>query len=287
MTAPTSEAARAAAPSFSRVIEPGSSSSTYWVDLLRYRDLLFFLAWRDIVVQYKQTVFGLVWALARPMAPLLVFTLVFGKLASLPSGNVPYPLLVLAGLLPWQLFSASLGDIGNSLVGNGNLISKVYFPRLIVPLSAIARSLVDFSISVALMITLMLWFGLVPGIRVLAIPLFLLLTLVLAFGCGVWISALNIRYRDFRYMVPLALQLGLFLSPIGFSSAVVPERWRALYSLNPMVGVIDGFRWALLGDSGPPLYWPALVVSIAFALLVLVGGLAYFRRTERRFADLI
>lgn len=274
------------APVLRRVIEPGSSSSTYWSDLLRYRELLFFLAWRDIIVQYKQTVFGLAWAIIRPALPLVVFTVVFGQLANLPSGGTPYPLLVLAGLLPWQLFAVALADIGNSIVGNGGLVSKIYFPRLIVPLGAVVRSLIDFAIASLLLVALMAWYGVAPDARIFALPLFFLIAVAAAFGAGVWAAALSIKYRDFRFIVPLILQFGLYISPVGFSSAIVPEKWRLLYAANPMVAVIDGFRWSLLGGEAG-IYWPGLLLAVAIVSALLLSGVAYFRKTERTFADLI
>lgn len=267
------------------VLEAGRTSRNYWNDLWRYRELLGFLAWRDIKIRYKQTVLGVLWALIQPAVTLVVFTFVFGKLAGMPAGNAPYPLLVLAGLLPWQLFSAAFSNASGSLVANTHLISKVYFPRLIVPLSSVAVALIDFAVVLALLVILFGWWQFMPDGRVLLIPLFVLLTLIIAVGTGLWLTALTVKYRDFRFVVPFLLQVGLFLSPVGFSSTNLPN-WRQVYSLNPMVGAIDGFRWCLL--RGEPALDPRnLAVSVAMAGLLLATGLWYFRRTERTFADII
>ncbi len=267
------------------VLAAGRASRHYWADLWRYRELLGFLAWRDIKVRYKQTVLGVLWALIQPAITLAVFTFIFGKLAGMPAGNVPYPLLVLCGLLPWQLFSAAFTNASGSLVANTHLISKVYFPRLIVPLSSIAVALIDFLVVFVLLGGMCAWWQFAPDWRVLFLPLFILLTLVIALGTGLWLTALTVQYRDFRFVVPFLLQVGLFLSPVGFSSTNLPS-WRALYSFNPMVGAIDGFRWCLL--RGEPALDPVnLGVSLAMACLLLLSGLWYFRRTERTFADII
>jgi len=269
------------------VIEPGRARKQYWRDLWRYRELFFFLAWRDILVRYKQTVIGVAWSLIRPFLTMVVFTVVFGKLAKLPSdGAAPYPILVFSALLPWQMFSNALSETSNSLVANANLLAKVYFPRLIVPASAVIVSLVDFLLSFFLLGLLMLWYDFIPGWRLLSLPLFLALGGMAALGTGLWLSALNVKYRDFRYVVPFIVQIGLYISPVGFSSAIVPERWRLLYSLNPMVGVIDGFRWAILGVN-VGLYVPGLILSVVMTALFFVSGLAYFRKTECSFADVI
>jgi lipopolysaccharide transport system permease protein len=267
------------------VLEAGRASRHYWHDVWRYRELLGFLAWRDIKVRYKQTVLGVLWALIQPAVTLAVFSFIFGRLAGMPSGNVPYPLLVLAGLLPWQLFSAAFSNASGSLVANTHLISKVYFPRLIVPLSSIAVALIDFGVVLVLLTTLCLWWQFVPDWRIVALPLFIALTLVAALGTGLWLTALTVKFRDFRFVVPFLLQVGLFLSPVGFSTTNLPN-WRFLYSFNPMVGAIDGFRWCLL--RGEPALSPlSLAISVATALLLLVSGLWYFRRMERTFADII
>lgn len=267
-------------------IEGGRAERHYWADLWRYRELFYFLAWRDILVRYKQTILGLGWAVLRPLLTVAVFTLVFGKLANLPSNNAPYPLLVFAALLPWQFFANAFSEAGNSLVGNANMISKVYFPRLVIPASSIVVSFVDFLISLALIAVLMLWYGFLPGIRILALPGFVLIAIAAAFGAGLWTAALNVRYRDVRFVIPFVLQIGLYVSPVGFSSTLIPEQWRLLYSLNPMVGVIDGFRWVLLGGN-TPLYFPGLAVSIVVIAVTLFTGLRYFRKTEKTFADVI
>jgi lipopolysaccharide transport system permease protein len=268
------------------VIEAGRAERHYWRDLWRFRELFYFLAWRDILVRYKQTVIGVLWALIRPMVAIVVFTVVFGKLANLPSDGVPYPILVCAAMLPWQFFASAFAEAGNSLVGNANLLSKTYFPRLLIPASCVAVALVDFLISFLILAGLMGWYGLFPDWRVLALPVFVLVAAAAAFGIGLWIAALNVKYRDFRYLIPFLLQIGLFVSPVGFSSTVVPEQWRLLYSLNPMVGVIDGFRWSLLGGH-VQLYWPGFALSMILIAILLVSGTVYFRRTERTFADVI
>ena len=264
------------------VLEAGRADAHYWRDLWRYRELLGFLAWRDIQVRYKQTALGAAWALLQPAITLVVFTYVFGRLAHMPSGNVPYPLLVMAGLL---LFANALSSASSSLVSNTHLISKVYFPRLVVPLSALAVALVDFAIVGLLYLALGAWWSFWPDWRILLLPLFTLLGLLAALGAGLWLTALTVRFRDFRFIVPFLLQLGVFLSPVGFSTATVPN-WRLAFSLNPMVAVIDGFRWCLLRGE-QELYLPSLFIGVAVTAALLVSGLWYFRRTERGFADVI
>jgi lipopolysaccharide transport system permease protein len=268
------------------IIEPGRSELHYWKDLWRYRELFWFLSWRDILVRYKQTAIGVAWSLIRPFLTMVVFTVVFGKLAKLPSDGVPYPIMVFAAMLPWQFFSNSLSECSNSLISNANLLTKVYFPRLVVPASAVIVSLVDFFISLAILALLMIWYGFAPDWRLVTLPLFLGLAFLASFGFGLWFAALNVKYRDFRYIVPFVVQFGLYISPVGFSSSVIPEKWRLLYSLNPMVGVIDGFRWAILGGT-TQLYWSGFWMSTAITLLVFLGALRYFRATERAFADVI
>lgn len=268
------------------VIEAGRTERQYWQDLWRYRELFYFLAWRDILVRYKQTAIGIAWALIRPFLTMVVFTVVFGNLAKLPSEGVPYPILVFAAMLPWQFFANALSECSNSLITNANLISKVYFPRLIVPISAVIVSFVDFMVSGIIMLGLMAWYNFVPDWRILTLPLFIAIAFAAAIGCGLWLAALNVEYRDFRYIVPFIVQFGLYISPVGFSSSVVPEQWRLLYSLNPMVGVIDGFRWAILGGNSR-IYWPGFALSIALVLVLLLSGIWYFRKTERTFADVI
>lgn len=268
------------------VLEAGRAERHYWRDLWRYRELFFFLAWRDILVRYKQTAIGMTWALARPLLTVLVFTLVFSKLAKLPSEGVPYPILVFAAMLPWQFFASAFSSAGESLVGNAGMISKVYFPRLVIPASAVIVSFVDFLISCVILVGLMVWYGFAPSLRMLALPVFITVAIAAAMGAGLWLAALNVKYRDFRIIVPFVVQFGLYISPVGFSSSIVPEEWRLLYSLNPMVGVIDGFRWAILGG-GTQLYWPGMFISLALVLLILFSGIAYFRHTEKTFADVI
>ncbi|MBD2450839.1 ABC transporter permease [Nostoc sp. FACHB-152] len=268
------------------VIEAGRTERQYWQDLWRYRELFYFLAWRDILVRYKQTAIGIAWALIRPFLTMVVFTVVFGNLAKLPSEGVPYPILVFAAMLPWQFFANALSECSNSLITNANLISKVYFPRLIVPISAVIVSFVDFMVSGIIMLGLMAWYNFVPDWRILTLPLFIAIAFAAAIGCGLWLAALNVEYRDFRYIVPFIVQFGLYISPVGFSSSVVPEQWRLLYSLNPMVGVIDGFRWAILGGNSR-IYWPGFTLSLALVLVLLLSGIWYFRKTERTFADVI
>ena len=268
------------------IIEAGRSENQYWKDIWRYRELFYFLAWRDILVRYKQTAIGIAWALIRPFLTMIVFTVVFGKIARLPSEGVPYPILVFAAMLPWQFFANAIGECSNSLLSNSNLISKVYFPRLIVPASAVIVSFVDFLISGAIMLALMAWYNFVPDWRILTLPLFIIIAFAAAMGGGLWFAALNVQYRDFRYIVPFIVQFGLYISPVGFSSTVVPEQWRFLYSLNPMVGVIDGFRWAILGGD-TKLYWLEFLLSTALVALLVVSGIWYFRKMERTFADVI
>ncbi len=268
------------------VIEAGRAERHYWRDLWRYRELFFFLAWRDILVRYKQTAIGMLWALGRPLITVLVFTLVFSKLAKLPSDGVPYPILVFAALLPWQFFAGAFSGAGDSLVSNAGMISKVYFPRLVIPASAVIVAFVDFLISIIILVGLMIWYGFAPNLRMFTLPLFMFVAFAAAMGAGLWIAALNVKYRDFRIVVPFLVQFGLYLSPVGFSSNIVPEQWRLLYSVNPMVGVIDGFRWAILGGN-TQLYWPGFLLSLALVTVILITGIVYFRKTEKSFADVI
>ena len=268
------------------ILEAGRSEKHYWRDLWRYRELFFFLAWRDILVRYKQTVIGLAWALLRPFLTMLVFTLVFGRLAKLPSDGVPYPIMVFTALLPWQFFSNAFSSAGDSLISNASMISKVYFPRLVIPASAVIVSFVDFLISGIILVGLMLWYGFAPSWHMLSLPLFIFVAFAAAMGAGLWVAALNVKYRDFRYIVPFVVQFGLYVSPVGFSSSIVPEQWRLLYSINPMVGVIDGFRWAILGGN-TQFYWPGFLLSLGLVTVILITGIFYFRKTERGFADLI
>jgi lipopolysaccharide transport system permease protein len=268
------------------VIESGRTEKQYWKDLWRYRELFYFLAWRDILVRYKQTAIGITWALIRPFLTMIVFTVVFGQLAKLPDQGVPYPILVFAGMLPWQFFSNALGECSNSLVGNANLISKVYFPRLIVPTSAVIVSFVDFLISGMILLGLMAYYNFVPDWRILTLPVFILISFAASMGVGLWLAALTVQYRDFRFVVPFIIQFGLYISPVGFSSSIVPDQWRLLYSINPIVGVIDGFRWAILRGASS-LYLPGFILSLVLVLLSLWSGIWYFRKMERTFADVI
>ena len=271
---------------FDLIIEPNRTTGAFFRELLRYRELFYFLAWRDILVRYKQTVIGIAWSVIRPLLTMLVFTVVFGRLARLPNEGVPYPILVFSAMLPWQYFANAMQESSNSLIAESRLISKVYFPRLIVPASSVIVSAVDFLISLALLGLLMLGYGFAPSWTLLFMPFFFLLATLAALGAGFWLSALNVKYRDFRYIVPFLVQFGLYVSPVGFSSSVVPERWRLLYSLNPMVGVIDGFRWCVQGTASS-LYLPGFLISAAISVLAFSSGVWFFRRTERFFADFI
>ena len=268
------------------VLEAGKIDREYFRDLWRYRELFYVLAWRDVSVRYKQTAVGIAWAILRPAVTTIVFTLVFGRLGGFSSGGVPYPVMVLAGMLPWQLFASALTDSGQSLVANSNLITKVYFPRIIIPGSSLVTSLVDFTISGVLLAIVMIVYKVAPGWQIIALPLFVLVALVAAAGIGTWVASLNVKYRDFSFVVPFIVQLGLYISPVGFSTAVVPEKWRLLYSLNPMVGVIDGFRWCLLGGH-TNVGSSGFLTSLVIITVVALTGVRHFRRTERAFADII
>jgi lipopolysaccharide transport system permease protein len=268
------------------IIEAGHTERNYWRDLFRYRELFYFLAWRDVLVRYKQTVIGVLWAVLRPLLTMGVFTIVFGRIAKLPAEGVPYPVMVFTAMLPWQLFATSLTEGSASLVTNSNLISKVYFPRLIVPASAVIVSFVDFSISMGLLAILMACYKLWPGWPLAMLPVFTLMALLASAGAGTWLSALTVKYRDFRYVVPFIVQFGLYVSPVGFSSSIVPEKWRSFYDLNPMVGVIDGFRWSISGGR-VPFPSESLEAALVVIAIVLASGIWYFRKTERTFADII
>ena len=270
---------------FELIIEPGRAARNYWRDLWRYRELMYFLAWRDILVRYKQTAIGVVWALLRPALTMLVFV-GFRRLAGIAPAAVPEPILVFAAVLPWQFFSTALTESSGSLIGNANLISKVYFPRLLVPGAAVATALVDFAITLGFLVLLMAWYGFAPGWQMLTLPFFVLLAFGLSLGMGLLLAALNVEYRDFRYIVPFIVQFGLFVSPIAFTTASLPERWRTLYALNPMVGIIDGFRWSILARE-TPLDLSALGLSAGMTAVSLMLGVWYFRRMERGFADVI
>ena len=264
-------------------ITAGRQDNAYWADLWNYRELLGFLAWRDVKVRYKQATLGIAWAVVQPAITMVIFTFVFGKLANMPNDNTPYPLVVLAGLLPWQLFSSAFSGASGSLLNNASLVSKVYFPRLIIPLSALAVALVDFAVVLSLYTAMMLWFGVLPSWHVVFLPLFILLALLAAFGTGAWLTALTVQYRDFRFIAPFMLQVGIFLSPVGFRTDNMPN-WRGLLGLNPLTGVIDGFRWCLLGKSAT-LDPSVIVTSVVLIAILVFTGVWYFRHTERLLAD--
>ncbi|GAP97627.1 ABC transporter permease [Leptolyngbya sp. NIES-2104] len=269
------------------VIEAGRTEQQYWRDLWQYRELFYFLSWRDILVRYKQTAIGIAWAIIRPFLTMIVFTVIFSNLANLPTqGTAPYPILVLAALLPWQFFASSLSQTSNSLVNNANLISKIYFPRLIVPASAIVVNFVDFLVSGLLLLALMIWYRYVPSWRIISLPFFTLMAALTAFGFGLWFASIYVKFRDVAQVIPFVIQLGQYVSPVGYSIDIIPERWRLLYSLNPMVGVIDGFRWAILNDD-QALYLPGFVLALIVILLFVWTGIYYFRGVERTFADII
>lgn len=281
MSRPTEHNPPAAVPEL--VLEAGRADQHYWRDLWRYRELLGYLAWRDIKVRYQQTVLGVAWALVQPVVTMVIFTFVFGRLANMPSGGTPYPLIVMSGQLGWQLFANALSNSSGSLVGNGHLISKVYFPRLVVPLSTLAVALIDFALVFVLFVAMAAWFGVSPDWRWLVLPVPTVWALLTALGAGLWLAALTVRFRDFRFVVPFLLQVGIFLTPVGYRVDFFPN-WRDLLSLNPMSGVIDVFRWCLL-DSAAELYWRGIFLSCGITLLLLISGIWYFRRTERTFAD--
>lgn len=269
------------------VIEAGRADRYYWRDIWRYRELFYVLSWRDITVKYKQTVIGIAWALIRPVLTMIVFTVIFGKVAKLPTeGNAPYAIMVYAALLPWQFFANSLSESSNSLISNANLITKVYFPRLIIPASTVVTNLVDFFISFVILLVLMGYYQYPPTTRFLLLPAFLVIAFLASFGVGLFLTSLNVKYRDFRYIVPFIVQLGLYVSPVGFSSSIIPEKYRLLYSLNPMVGVIDGFRWAILGGESV-IYWPGFFLSLSITVFFLIIGIVFFRKMEKSFADII
>ncbi len=269
------------------VLERGRADRRYWLDLWTYRELFAILAWRDVAVRYKQTVVGVAWAALRPFLTMVIMTVVFHVVAKVkaPPG-APYAILVFAGLLPWTLFSTILSEASGSLVANANLVGKVYFPRIIIPASTALVALVDFAVALAILVAMMVWYRFVPSWRLLLIPGFVVLGVLASLGPALFVTALNVKYRDFRYIIPFIIQFGLYLAPVGYSSSVIPAAWRFWYSLNPVVGVIDGFRWCVLGGSSP-LYLPGFFGSLAVVALLLVLGVAYFRRTERTFADLI
>ena len=269
------------------VLEANRIEKEYWKDLWRYRELFAIFAWRDIAVRYKQTFIGVAWALIRPFLTMVVLTVIFGKLANLPSdGDAPYAILVFAAMLPWQFFSTALSSCSESLLANSNLLTKVYFPRLIVPAAAVITSFVDFLISFVILAGLMVWFHWMPSWRLLTLPLWVAIAFAASMGAGLWLASLNVQYRDFRYVVPFLVQFGLYVSPVGFSSTIVPAKWQLLYALNPMVGVIEGFRWAIIGKGAtinPAGFW----LSMGIVALLAITGVRQFRRMEQRFADVI
>lgn len=270
------------------VIEPGRSEKNYWIDLWRYRELFYILSWRDIKVRYKQTVIGIIWAFLRPFLTMVIFTIVFGKVAGMKSeGTAPYAIMVFAGLLPWQFFSTAFLSASESLVTNSNLLSKVYFPRLIVPTSAIITSFVDFLISFTILIALMVYYKYLPDWQILFLPLLILMTFLQSFGFGLYLAALNVKFRDFRYVIPFIVQIGLYISPIGFSSSVISDEWKIVYYLNPMVSVIDGFRWCIIGEGAANPFTVYFALSISVTILMLVYAVYKFRKMEKTFADLI
>ncbi|MDD5362968.1 MAG: ABC transporter permease [Ignavibacteria bacterium] len=267
-------------------IKSNNKFSNYWKEIWDYKELFFFLAWRDILVRYKQTFFGIAWSIIRPLITIVVFSVIFGKVASLPSDGIPYPILVIAGTLPWQLFSTSLSEASNSLISNSNMITKVYFPRLAIPLSTIVVSIIDFAISLVILICVMIYYAYIPSWQILTLPIFILIAILASLGGGIWFSALNVKYRDFKFVIPFIVQFGLFVSPVGFSSSLVPGKWKLIYSLNPMVGVIDGFRWAITGKESS-LFAEGFMVSLIIVLIIFFSGIWYFRKTEKTFADFI
>lgn len=268
------------------ILEAGRADRHYWRDIFTYRELFFILAWRDVVVRYKQTVIGVAWAVVRPFLTMLIFTIIFGRLAKLPSGDVPYPIMVFVGMLPWFLFSTILSEASLSLITNTTLVGKVYFPRIIIPTSSAVVALVDFAINFVLLAAMMAWYGYMPGWQIVFLPLFILLAVLASMGPSLLMTALNVKYRDFRYIIPFIVQFGLYVSPVGFQSSVVPEQWRLLYSLNPIVGVIDGFRWCLLGGDNQ-MKLNSFLISLAVIVFFFWLGVSYFRRTEKTFADLL
>ena len=273
--------------SYELILEPGRSERNYWRDLWSYRELFWVLAQRDISVRYKQTVIGVAWAVLRPLLTMIVFTVVFGRIAKLPSeGAAPYALMVYAGMLAWTFFSTALSEASASLITNANLVSKVYFPRLIIPAATVGVALVDFLVSLAIYFALMIWYRFMPDWHIVFLPVFLLLNVLTSLGIGLWITALNVKFRDFRYIIPFIVQFGLYISPVGFSTALVPQKWRLLFALNPMVGVIDGFRWSLLGGQ-TAIYKPGLAVSVLVCFFFLWLGVRQFRAMEKSFADII
>jgi lipopolysaccharide transport system permease protein len=259
------------------------AKKNYWKELWNYHELIYILSWRDIKIRYKQTVMGASWGIIRPLVTTIIFTVVFNRIAKLQNPSAaPYILMVSAGMLPWQFFASALGETSNSIIGNAGLISKVYFPRLIIPLSSIVTSLVDFLVAFIIIIVMMIWFQFVPGWQIIFLPFFIMLLIASALGVGLYLTALNVKYRDFRHLIPFVIQIGLYVTPVAFSSKSIPANWRIWYSINPMAGIVDGFRWCLLNDT---LYWPGLAISIGITLFLLINGLRFFRRMEKNFVD--
>ncbi len=270
------------------IIEPGRTERNYWKDLWRYRELFYILSWRDIKVRYKQTALGVLWAILRPLLTMIVFTFVFGRIAKMPAiGTAPYSIMVFAGLLPWQFFANSLTESSNSLVGNERLITKVYFPRMIIPVSSVITSFIDFLISFGILLVLFVIYGYTPPLHIFLMPVFWILAFLASFGPGLYFTALNVKYRDFRYIIPFIVQFGLFISPVGYASAQVGPKWQAVYSLNPMVGVIDAFRWCIVKDAPNPMLSYAFYISLAVILFFMWLSIYQFRKIEKNFADLI
>ena len=277
--------------SFEVFIEPGRTEKNYWKDLWRYRELFYILSWRDLKVRYKQTVIGVVWSVLRPLLTMMIFTFIFGAVAKFPAPDgIKYPVLVFAGLLPWQFFAAGLTEASNSLIGNERLISKVYFPRMIIPAASVITSLVDFLISLGLMFLLLIWFSVIPSVNLVFLPVFVIMAFFASFGVGLWLTSLNVKYRDFKHVVPFMVQLGLYISPVGFTSALatgmIPEKFRLLFYINPMAGVIDGFRWCFFGDK-MPINWYGMFISLGVIIFFMLIGIRTFRKMEKSFADLI
>ena len=264
------------------VIEPGKTEKNYWKDLWRYRELFYILSWRDIKVRYKQTVIGAAWSIIRPLLTTIIFTVVFSRIAKLDNPGAPYALMVFAGMLPWQFFSNALSESSSSLIGNANLITKVYFPRMIIPASSVITSLVDLGISFFIMLGMFAWYRFIPSWHIIFLPIFILLAFLCSIGIGLYLTAVNVKYRDFRYIIPFIVQFGLYITPVGYSSEIISEKWRVWYALNPMVGIIDGFRWCILGSA---MHWQSLWISLAIIGLFLWLGIFYFRRMEKTFAD--
>ena len=273
---------------YKTIIEPGRTEKNYWKDLWRYRELFYILSWRDIKVRYKQTTLGVLWAIIRPLLTMVVFTFVFGRLANMPAGgNAPYAIMVFAGLLPWQFFSNALSESSNSLIGNERLITKVYFPRLIIPSSSVITSFIDFLISFVILLMLFLFYRYTPPVQIFLMPLFWIIAFIASFGPGLYLTALNVKYRDFRYIIPFIVQFGLYISPVGFTSKVVPEKWQWAYALNPMVGVIDTFRWCIVKEAPNPLLHYPFYISFGVIILFMILAVYQFRKMEKNFADLI